>query len=112
MVVAAVRVLSDGLREDLSARRLGVTVVIYVAIWTSWTLAVFYANVAREKTRVLTMIVAMFLVALMTAIAPLHDASRANLFAAAYIVLRLALARSSSTPPRRRSGPPASSGSP
>lgn len=95
VVVAAVSVLADSLRADLTAHGLGVTVLVYVAIWTSWTLAVFYANVAREKTRVRTMTFAMFLIALMTASAPLHDSARANLFAAAYIVLRLLLARSS-----------------
>lgn len=95
VVVAAVSVLAEGLHEDLTAHGLALTVVVYVAIWSSWTLAVFYANVAQEKTRLRTMTSVMFLVAVMTVSAPLHDSSRANLFAAAYIVLRLGLARSS-----------------
>ena len=94
VVVAAVSVLTEGLHGELDGRALVLTAIVYVAIWSSWSLTVFYANVAQGQTRFRTVTEAMFLIALMTAAAPVHEDQRANLFAGAFLVLRGLMSRS------------------
>ncbi|GAB3592266.1 low temperature requirement protein A [Angustibacter peucedani] len=95
VVVAAVAVLTEGLLDELSWERVGLVVLCYGTIWVSWCLTVLYANVAQDQTRLRTMVVAMFLVALMAASTPLHAEHRGNLFVGAFLVLRVMVARSS-----------------
>ncbi|NUR07809.1 MAG: low temperature requirement protein A, partial [Nocardioidaceae bacterium] len=95
VVVAAVAVLTEGLREDPTPGGLGLFVVLYVAIWLSWVSVVLYANVARDRTRVSPVVYSMFLVAVMAASAPGHFERRANLFAAAFLLVRAVAARGS-----------------
>lgn len=94
VVVAAVAVLTEGLREDPTGAGLGLFVLLYAGIWFSWVTVVLYANVARDRTRSGTVIVSMFLVAVMAASAPIHFSDRANAFAVGFIALRLLVARS------------------
>ncbi len=95
VVVAAVAVLSETLREDATSRELGLFLISYAAVWFAWVSVVMYADVAGELTRVRTVIVSMFLVAIMAAAAPGHFDSRANAFAAAFVLLRVFAARDS-----------------
>lgn len=94
VVVAAVAVLTEGLREDPTGAGLALFVLLYAGIWFSWVTVVLYANVARDRTRSGTVIVSMFLVAVMASSAPIHFSDRANAFAAGFIGLRLLVARS------------------
>ena len=95
VVVAAVAVLSATLREDATDRELGLFLVSYGAVWFAWVSVVMYADVAGELTRVRTVIVSMFLVAVMAAAAPGHFEARANAFAAAFVLVRVFAARDS-----------------
>jgi low temperature requirement protein LtrA len=95
VAVAAVAVLTDGLREDVSWGGAALFALLYTGIWFGWVCIVLYANVAGEATRTATVLVAMFLVAVMAASAPIHFADRANAFAFGFLGLRLAAARGS-----------------
>jgi low temperature requirement protein LtrA len=95
VVVAAVAVLSEALREHESWRGLGLFLVTYGAVWFAWTSVVMYADVAGELTRVRTVVVSMFLLAVMAASAPGQGDRRANAFAVAFLLVRLFAARGS-----------------
>jgi low temperature requirement protein LtrA len=95
VVVAAVAVLSETLREDATYRELGLFLISYGAVWFAWVSVVMYADVAGELTRVRTVIVSMFLLAVMAAAAPGHFEARANAFAGAFILVRVFAARDS-----------------
>jgi low temperature requirement protein LtrA len=95
VVVAAVAVLSDALRDDPSWAGLGLFLVTYGALWLAWVSVVMYADVAAELTRVRTVVFSMFLVAVMAAASPGHLGHRANAFAAAFLLVRLFAARGS-----------------
>ncbi len=95
VVVAAVAVLSQTLREDATYRELGLFVVSYGAVWFAWVSVVMYADVAGELTRVRTVVVSMFLLAVMAAAAPGHFEQRANAFAGAFVLVRVFAARDS-----------------
>ena len=95
VVVAAVAVLSETLREDATYRELGLFLISYAAVWFAWVSVVMYADVAGELTRVRTVIVSMFLLAVMAAAAPGHFEARANAFAAAFVLVRVFAARDS-----------------
>ncbi len=95
IAVAAVAVLTEGLREDVSLAGVGMFLLLYAAIWLSWVTVVMYANVAAERTRIQTVLIAMFLVAVMAAAAPSHFDNRANAFAVAFVLVRITVARGS-----------------
>ncbi len=95
VVVAAVAVLSATLRADATYRELGLFLVSFGAVWFAWVSVVMYADVAGELTRVRTVIVSMFLLAVMAAAAPGHFEARANAFAAAFVLVRVFAARDS-----------------
>jgi len=95
VVVAAVAVLSDALRDDPTWGGLGIFVVTYGAVWFAWVSVVMYTDVAAELTRVRTVIVSMFLLAVMAAASPGHAGHRANAFAGAFLLVRLFAARGS-----------------
>ena len=94
VAVAAIAVLTEGLREDVSWGGAGLFALLYTGIWFGWISVVLYANVAGTATRTRPVIVAMFLVAVMAATAPIHFESRANAFALGFIGLRLVTSRS------------------
>src|SRR5689334_13725385 len=95
VVVAAVAVLSDALREDATWEGIEIFAVTYGAVWFAWVSVVMYTDVAAELTRVRTVVVSMFLVAVMAAASPGHLGHRANAFAAAFLLVRLFAARGS-----------------
>lgn len=72
IAVAAVAVLTEGLRDDPTTSGVGMFVLLFTAIWLAWITVVLYANVAAEKTRVRTVLIAMFLFAIMAGSAPNH----------------------------------------
>lgn len=94
VVVAAVAVLSEALREHETWGGLGLFLVTYGAVWFAWISVVMYADVAGELTRVRTVVVSMFLLAVMAASAPGQGGHRANAFAVAFILVRVFAARS------------------
>lgn len=93
VVVAAVAVLSEALRDHETWRGLGLFLVTYGAVWFAWISVVMYADVAGELTRVRTVVVSMFLLAVMAASAPGQGGHRANAFAVAFLLVRLFAAR-------------------
>ena len=95
VVVAAVAVLTEGLREEPTWAGVGLFALLYVGIWFSWVQVVLYAIVAGSATRTRTILVGMFLVAVMAATAPIHFEQRANAFAIAFVVLRVVTSQSS-----------------
>ncbi len=95
VVVAAVAVLSEALREDATGEGLGIFLVTYGALWFAWVSVVMYADEAAEPTRVRTVVVSMLLLAVMAAAAPGHAGHRANAFAGAFLLVRLFAARGS-----------------
>ncbi len=95
VVVAAVAVLTEGLREDPTPGGLALFALLYGAIWLSWVSVVLYTDVARDRTEVPVVVWSMFLVAVMAASAPGHFERRANLFAAAFLLVRATAARGS-----------------
>lgn len=94
VVVAAIAVLTEGLREDPTGAGIGMFLLLYGAIWLTWTSVVLYANVAKVSTRTRTVVFAMFLVAVMAASAPSHFQARANAFAIGFLVVRGVVAAS------------------
>jgi low temperature requirement protein LtrA len=95
VAVAAVAVLTEGLREDVSWGGTALFALLYTAIWFGWISVVLYANIAGAATRTRTVLAAMFLVAVMAASAPIHFSDRANAFAVGFLGLRLVAARGS-----------------
>src|SRR6478736_4562305 len=81
VAVAAIAVLTEGLREEPTWLGLGFFLLLFGAIWLSWITVVLYANVAAERAAVTTMIIATFLFAVMAAASPHHFEERANAFA-------------------------------
>jgi low temperature requirement protein LtrA len=95
VVVAALAIFAEALREDLSWSGLGLFAVTYGAVWFAWISVVMYADVAGELTRVRTVVVSMLLLAVMAAASPGHAGHRANAFAAAFVLVRVFAARGS-----------------
>ena len=93
VVVAAIAVLTDGLREEPGLEGVGMFLLLYGAIWMTWTSVVLYANVAEGSTRTGTVVLAMFLIAMMAASAPSHFEARANAFAIGFLVARAFVGR-------------------
>src|SRR4051794_41511978 len=100
VVVAAVAVLSETLRDDATYRELGLFLVSYGAVWFAWVSVVMYADVAGELTRVRTVIVSMFLLAVMAGAAPRHLHAPAQPLAAGVLLVP---AFAPPRPPRTRS---------
>lgn len=95
VVIAGIAVLSEALREDPTWGGLGMYLLLFGALWMTWVSVVLYADVAGAKTRVRSVLIAMFLVALMAATAPSHFEARANVFAVAFLLVRAMIARQS-----------------
>lgn len=93
-VVAAISVLTADLHEEPSLEALGSWGISFTAIWLSWLVVVMYANSARAVTRFKTIAFALVCVLAMAASNPLEFPSRAWVFTAAFIVLRMVVSRS------------------
>ncbi len=95
VVVAAIAVMAHGFGDHLDWARFGLFVVLFSTVWFAWLTVVMYADLAREKTRVRTITLAMFGVGLMAASNPLHFEDRASVFAIAFVVIRIMVGRGS-----------------
>ncbi|WP_030016200.1 low temperature requirement protein A [Curtobacterium sp. S6] len=96
-VVAAISVLTADLHEESSLEALGSWAISFTAIGLSWLVVVMYANSARAVTRFKTIAVALNCVLAIAASNPLEYPSRAWVFTAAFIVLRMVVSRSLGT---------------
>lgn len=88
VVVVAMAQLVHHLRAEPTWVGLAEFALLYTAVWMSWTSFMLYANVAAERTRRRTMLVAMAGIAVMAATIPDATADSATAFAVAYIVVR------------------------
>ncbi|MFC4120337.1 low temperature requirement protein A [Nonomuraea zeae] len=99
VVVVAVAQLAHRLEHPTWAN-VGLFVLLYYAVWSVWTTLTLYSNVRGERTRLRSMLIGMFGIAVMAAAAPdvahemapglTHD----GWFMAAYIVCRISAAQS------------------
>ncbi|MEO3854540.1 low temperature requirement protein A [Acrocarpospora sp. B8E8] len=71
----------------------GLFIVLYYAVWSVWTSFTLYANVAGERTRRQSMLIAMFGIAVMAAAIPEAAGDRARAFAIAYVACRVLATR-------------------
>ena len=89
VVVAAVAQLAGRLEEDPTLTGMGVFVVLYAAVWMSWTSFTLYANVSAGAPRQRAFLYAMGAMAVMAAAIPEVTTERAQAFAVAYIIVRV-----------------------
>ncbi|MEU4243720.1 low temperature requirement protein A [Actinoplanes sp. NPDC026619] len=89
VIVVAVAQLAHLLHDGPGLREVFLFVVCYYAMWSVWTSFTLYANVSGDLTRVRSMLLAMFGIAIMAAAVPqvLHGEPR--WFIAAYVYCRL-----------------------
>ncbi|GAA2850615.1 hypothetical protein Acy02nite_33940 [Actinoplanes cyaneus] len=90
VIVAAVAQLAHLLHTEPDGRLLLIFAVLYYAMWSVWTGFTLYANVAATRTRLLTMLAAMFGIAVMAASVPqLAEHDRPQPFIVAYLACRM-----------------------
>ncbi|BCY08311.1 low temperature requirement protein A [Actinoplanes sp. L3-i22] len=90
VIVAAVAQLAHLLHAEPDGRRLLIFAVLYYAMWSVWTGFTLYANVAATQTRLVTMLAAMFGIAVMAASVPqLAEHDRPQPFIIAYVACRM-----------------------
>lgn len=90
VIVAAVAQLAHLLHAEPDARLLMIFAVLYYAMWSVWTGFTLYANVAATRTRLLTMLAAMFGIAVMAASVPqLAEHGHPQPFIIAYVACRM-----------------------
>ncbi|GAA4603688.1 low temperature requirement protein LtrA [Actinoplanes octamycinicus] len=89
VIVAAVAQLAHLLHEP-DAERLLIFGILYYAMWSVWTGFTLYANVAATRIRLVTMLGAMFGIAVMAAsVTPLVDDDHPQRFIIAYVACRM-----------------------
>ncbi|BCJ47018.1 hypothetical protein GCM10010168_34620 [Actinoplanes ianthinogenes] len=89
VIVAAVAQLAHLLHEP-DAQRLLIFGILYYAMWSVWTGFTLYANVAATRIRLVTMLGAMFGIAVMAAsVTPLVEDDRPQRFIIAYVACRM-----------------------
>lgn len=88
VAVAAVAQLAHRLHGEPGLADVGLFVLLYLAVWLSWSAFTLYANVARERTRRRSMLAAMFVIAIMAAAIPEATGPRTVVFIATYAVVR------------------------
>jgi low temperature requirement protein LtrA len=93
VVVAAVAQLAHRLHGDPSVLDVALFVLLYLAVWLTWSSFTLYANVAGDKTRRRSMLAAMLAIAVMAAAAPEATGDRVAVFVVAYVVARFLGAR-------------------
>jgi low temperature requirement protein LtrA len=92
VVVVAIAVLADRLREDPGLVDVALVLEMYLAIWLVWVSFMLYANVAGERTHQNAVIVAMGCMAVLAASIPgvrTGANDRTQAFALAYVVARV-----------------------
>lgn len=90
VIVASVAQLAHLLHAEPDGQRLLIFAVLYYAMWSVWTGFTLYANVAATRTRLVTMLAAMFGIAVMAASVPqLAEHDRPQPFIIAYVACRM-----------------------
>ncbi len=60
VAVAGVAALAHVLGSELDAAALGLNALLFLAFWLSWTTFMLYSNVAAGQTRVVRLLIGMF----------------------------------------------------
>lgn len=88
VAVAAVAQLAHRLHGTPSPLDVALFVLLYLAVWLTWSSFTLYANVAGPKTRQRSMLAAMLAIAVMAAAVPEATDRRVAAFVVAYVVAR------------------------
>lgn len=89
VVVAAVAQLAGRLEAHPALTGVGMFVVLYAAVWMSWTSFTLYANISAGAPRQRAFLYAMGAMAVMAAAIPEVTTERPQTFAVAYIIVRV-----------------------
>ncbi|GAA0527292.1 low temperature requirement protein A [Paractinoplanes ferrugineus] len=89
VIVVAVAQLAGLLHDGPGLRAVFLFAVCYYAMWSVWTSFTLYANVSGDLTRVRSMLLAMFGIAVMAAAVPHVMRGEPQWFIAAYVYCRL-----------------------
>ena len=89
VIVVAVAQLAHLLHDGPGLREVFLFVVCYYAMWSVWTSFTLYANVSGDLTRVRSMLLAMFGIAVMAAAVPHVTRGEPAAFIIAYVYCRL-----------------------
>ncbi|MFD0521412.1 low temperature requirement protein A [Paractinoplanes durhamensis] len=89
VIVVAVAQLAHLLHDGPGLHEVFLFVVCYYAMWSVWTSFTLYANVSGDLTRVRSMLLAMFGIAVMAAAVPHVLRGEPRWFIAAYVYCRL-----------------------
>jgi low temperature requirement protein LtrA len=89
VIVVAVAQLADLLHDGPGLRETFLFIVCYYAMWSVWTSFTLYANVSGDLTRIRSMLLAMFGIAIMAAAVPHVMRGEPAWFIAAYVFCRL-----------------------
>lgn len=93
VVVAGIGQLAHLLHGSPSWSDVGLYALLYLAFWTAWATFTMYGNVAGDRVRIPSMLIAMFgLAVMMAAVAGIHE-NHALAFAVAYVAVRLLASR-------------------
>ncbi|MGW6063016.1 low temperature requirement protein A [Streptomyces sp. NPDC055189] len=89
VVVAGVGQLAHLLHEDPSLADAGLYLLLYLAFWTAWACFTVYGNIAGDRVRAPSMLLAMSGLAVMVAAVPgVHADEHVTAFVIAYVLLR------------------------
>lgn len=89
VVVAGVGQLAHLLHQDPSLADAGLYLLLYLAFWTAWACFTVYGNIAGDRVRAPSMLLAMFGLAVMVAAVPgVHEDEHVAAFVIAYVFLR------------------------
>jgi low temperature requirement protein LtrA len=89
VIVVAVAQSAGLLRDGPGRHEVFLFVVCYYAMWSVWTSFTLYANVSGDLTRIRSMLLAMFGIAVMAAAVPHVTRGEPTWFIAAYVYCRL-----------------------
>lgn len=93
VVVAGIGQLAHLLHGSPAWSDVALYALLYLAFWTAWATFTMYGNVAGDRVRIPSMLIAMFgLAVMMAAVAGIHD-NHALAFAVAYVAVRLLASR-------------------
>lgn len=93
VVVAGIGQLAHLLHGSPDWSDFGLYALLYLAFWTAWACFTMYGNVAGDRVRIPSMLIAMFgLAVMMAAVAGIHE-NHALAFAVAYVAVRLLAGR-------------------
>ncbi|PJN30149.1 low temperature requirement protein A [Streptomyces sp. CB02613] len=88
VVVAGAGQLARLLHDGPQPADLALYAVVYLAFWTTWAGFAVYGDIAASETRVRTLLIAMFGMAVMAASVHTVQSSHATAFVIAYVALR------------------------